>query len=117
MPDFSDPVQLLNGAKHAVIRLAAEPQPALNLTDDDGEIRITLNAANGNMFLRAKKKPGTTGFASGDIVFVVDGDTGDLRLGGGVTNGDLLISPAGSDGSVGTATFRYSAGTKLLLLL
>ena len=54
MPDFSDPVQLLNSANKAVVRIVGEPQPSVSL-DDNLESRITLNAANGNVFLRAKK--------------------------------------------------------------
>jgi hypothetical protein len=81
--------------------------------DDDLEGRIFLNGSNGTLFMRAKKK---TGQILGDVVIHLDGNTGDLLLGGAAANGGLLICPAGTNQSAETATFNYNAATKLLLL-
>jgi hypothetical protein len=113
MPQFSEPVELLNKAAKPVVRIAGEPQPTVSVMDDNLEPRITLNGHNGNLFLRAKKKSGQP---FGDLVFMIDADTADLRLGGGAANGDLLVCPAGADGSAQSATLHYSAGARTLLL-
>jgi predicted regulator of Ras-like GTPase activity (Roadblock/LC7/MglB family) len=111
MTDFADAVQLLNSAKKPVIVLTGKP-PTVSVMDDDLDGRITLSGKHGNMFLRAKRK---TGQLVGDLVFVVDADTGNLLLGGGETNGDLLVHPAGP-AKPETATLHYSAKTKRLVL-
>jgi hypothetical protein len=114
MPDFEEPVQLLNNEKRAVLRLTGEPQPTMSLTDDESNNRIVLNAANGNLFMRAKKKPGQL---IGDLVAMLDGDGGNLFLGGGSTDGDVVLLPGGANNQKSEeATIHLSAGASLFVM-
>ena len=121
MPTFlaNDPVQLLNSANLPVIALKGEPFPFINLMDDQSNNRIALNAATGHLLMREKKQAGQL---LGDIVVQLDGDGGNLFLGGSSTDGDLVLFPQGVDtGSdpgkrTGNATIHLSAGDKLFLM-
>lgn len=112
MPDFDEPIRALNSAGKAVVTLKSEPQPFIEVTDNESS-RILLNGHNGNLFLRAAKKAGQP---IGDVTAYLDSDTGDFLLGGSSTNGDVMLCPAGSLQKAETATIHLSAKTKTLAI-
>jgi len=88
MPNFSeaDPIHLLNSANQQVVTLSAHIQPVISLTDNQTNQKIVLNGANGNY------------------------------LGGGDTDGDLVLLPANVQQDSGNAVIHLDAGGKRLLM-
>jgi hypothetical protein len=74
--------------------MSGKGQSLFTMSDNEQNQRIFLNGTDGNLFMRAKKKPGQL---IGDVVMVLDGDDGNLRLGGGNTDGDLVLLPVGAN--------------------
>ena len=128
MPNFpvGDPVQMLNSGNDPVIRMLAGTQSGgvivptgfkgahLWMSDNDNSERILLNGSECELSMRAKKKPGQV---RGDLVMVLDGTTGNLLLGGGNTEGDVVLFPVGADNrNAGEATIHLDAGKSVILM-
>jgi hypothetical protein len=119
MPTYDEPVYVLNEAGKPVVSLVGKSQPAISLTDVQGNSRIVLNGLGGALFMRAKMQPGQI---LGDIVVSLDCDTGNLFLGGSGAHGDLILFPAtvitGQNplAKTGEATIHLSTANKYLLM-
>jgi hypothetical protein len=84
------------------------------MSDNDNNERILLNGSECELSMRAKKKPGQ---ARGDLVMVLDGDGGNLFLGGGNTEGDVVLFPVGANNQKAEeATIHLNAGSKLFVM-
>ena len=128
MPEFlaGDPVRILNSGNDAVIRMSAGVQSGgvivpigwkgahLAMSDNDNSERILLNGSECKLSMFAKKKPGQV---RGDYVMRLDAAHGDLFLGGGDTEGDVVLFPVGaSNQNAGEATIHLNAGAKLFVM-
>jgi hypothetical protein len=92
MPQFlaNDPVQILNNAKAPVLQLRGENQPSITLSDDALSQRIILNADNGVLGMRRARGDQLLGDLTVRLA-----DDGNLFLGGGDADGDVVLVPAG----------------------
>lgn len=116
MPDFpaDDPVQILNSGNDPVVRMSGKAQSLFMMSDNEHNERIFLNGTNANLFMRAKKKPGQL---IGELVMHLDGDTGNLNIGGGNTEGDVVLFPVGANiANAGEATIHLDAGKSVILM-
>ena len=114
MPSFSeaDPIHMLNSARQPVITVTGHMQPAISISDNQNNQKIVLNGANGNLFFRADRKQGQL---IGDLVVKLD-QGGNLYLGGGDTDGDLVLFPANVQQDSGTPVIHLNAGAKQLVM-
>jgi hypothetical protein len=116
MPEFlaDDPVRILNSGNDRVILMSGKAQSQFSMSDNHGNDRIVLNGTNSALFMRAKKKPGQL---LGDLVMHLDGDTGNLFLGGGNTEADVVLFPVGANiQKAEEATIHLNAGTSVILM-